>query len=289
MSPLGRVFIVLNLALAGGFAVFAGTHLQKQDNFKKKWEAAEQSKKDEVTRLSAQIEQIDGERRIFENAKTANETQLGEANKQIGRLLDENKRLEEVTSKNAALIAQLVSTAEAGNTEAKAAFERAQEAYAMAIKDQQAKDEAVRAKDAAEAENRTLKNQIAQLDETVEGKNAMIASLEKDNSEQKLLVSAATVNGFLPAMAAPTLAGTVTNASGRLVTISISDNPGDVDIQDQINRRPFRFAISDASGYKAEAVATKYEPTANAVLCNVLLTAGSRPIRAGDSATTNTP
>ena len=34
MSPIGRVFIVLNLFLAGGFAVMAGQLLNKQANYK---------------------------------------------------------------------------------------------------------------------------------------------------------------------------------------------------------------------------------------------------------------
>ena len=87
-------------------------------------------------------------------------------------------------------------------------------------------------------------------------------------------------------MAAPTLAGTVTNVSGRLCTISVADNPGNVDIQDQILRRPFRIAIYDEAGYKAEAVATKYEPSANAILCNVMFTKDSAQIKTGDRAST---
>ena len=40
MSPIGRVFIVLNLILAGTFVGFSGTHLQKQFNWKKQAEKA---------------------------------------------------------------------------------------------------------------------------------------------------------------------------------------------------------------------------------------------------------
>ena len=39
MSPIGRVFIVLNLLLAGTFVGFAGTYLQRQDNWRDKFVA----------------------------------------------------------------------------------------------------------------------------------------------------------------------------------------------------------------------------------------------------------
>ena len=157
----------------------------------------------------------------------------------------------------------------------------------MANADQKVKDDAVRAKDTAEAENRTLKTTIASLQETITGKDLEIAGLNKDVSEKNLLVSVAKQKGFLEGMAAPSLAGMVTNASGRLCTIQVTDNPGDVDISDMIAKMPFSFAIYDASGYKGEATATHYEPTAKAVLCNLTLVKGN--IKEGDRAATKTP
>jgi hypothetical protein len=90
-------------------------------------------------------------------------------------------------------------------------------------------------------------------------------------------------------MAAPTLTGTVTTASGSLCTIKISDNPGGVDIANTIATNPFSFAVYDSTGYKGEAVATRYVAEANAVLCNLKLTADGRSIKEGDSASTKTP
>ncbi|MBL9078081.1 MAG: hypothetical protein JNL08_11290 [Planctomycetes bacterium] len=79
----------------------------------------------------------------------------------------------------------------------------------------------------------------------------------------------------------------VTNASGRLCTIQVTDNPGKVDIAEEIARNPFRIAIWDASGYKGEAVATHYEASANAILCNLELVKAE--IKQGDKASTKTP
>lgn len=287
MSPIGRVFIVINLLLAGGFAMFAGTHLQKQHNYKSLFEGEQEARKKETETWAAERLRLEHERNTFENAKSAREAELGATKNQLDQTADENKRLMGQLSSMDADLKKMTSLAEVNNSEMKAAFAQAKAAYDMAIADQKVKDDAVRAKDAAEAENRTLKTTIASLEDTVKNKDLAIADLNKEKSRLDLLVSVAQQKGFVPSMAAPTLAGMVTNASARLCTIQVTDNPGKIDIAEEIARNPFRFAVYDASGYKGEAVATKYEPSANAVLCNLMLVKGE--IKEGDKAATKTP
>jgi hypothetical protein len=290
MSPVGRVFIVLNLVLAGGFAYVSGTYLQKQDNYKKQLDTANKAHAEKTKAFEQQIAQLEQERNTFENVKTAKETELLATANKLKQTEDVNKGLHVQLSTLEANVSKLTSIAEAGNTEAKAAFEQSKKAFDQAIADQKTRDEAVNLKNAAEAENRTLKTAIANLEETVKSKDLNIAGLEKDKSELNLLVSVAVANGFSPAMAAPNLTGLVTASNGRLCTIQITDNPGKVDIADQISKRPFNFAIHDAaSGYKGEAVATKYEASANAVLCNLFLVKDGMSIKEGDRAATKTP
>lgn len=289
MSPIGRVFIVLNLVLAGVFVGFGGTYLQKQHDFKSQLTAEQQARSEDVSRLQRDITRLEQERNNFENAKTARETELDAMKNRVAQVEDENKRLHQQNASFEGDIKALTSLAQAANTEMKAAFSQAEAAYKMATADQKVKDEAVRAKDAAEAENRTLKTNIASLQETISGKDLQIAGLEKDVSEKNLLVAVAKQKGFLEGMAAPSLAGMVTNASGRLCTIQVTDNPGDVDIAEMIAKMPFSFAIYDASGYKGEAVATRYEPSAKAVLCNLKLVKDNASIKEGDRAATKTP
>lgn len=287
MSPIGRVFIVLNLALAGGFLVVSGTHLQKQHNYKAKYEAEQTARKEQVATLEGQITKLESERNVFENAKTANETQLGEARRANSLLEDENKRLSQQLATMEGDVKQLVAAAQAANTEMKAAFGQAKDAYAMAIADQKVKDEAVRAKDAALAENRDLKNTITGLQEAVATRDGKINGLETDRNQLRLLVKVAESYGFIRSMAAPNLAGLVTTANGRLCTIQITDNPGNVNIKEAIELGKWGFAIYDASGYKGEAIAERFEESANAVLCKVFPVKGE--IREGDKAATKTP
>lgn len=287
MSPIGRVFIVLNLVFAGGFVAFAGTHLQKQHNYKSKFEAAEKAAAEMAKLKDEQISKLETERNQFENAKTANETQLGEAKNRNAQLTDENKQLAQQLASMEGDMKQLVSAAQSANTEMKSAFAQAKAAYDMAIADQKVKDEAVNAKNAALAENRTLNTTITELKSTIEARDASIAALSSEKSSLQLLVKVAEANGFTRAMAAPNLAGTVITATGNLCTIQINDNPGNINIKEQIELGKWGFAIYDASGYKAEAIATKFEESSNAVLCKVIPVKGE--VKEGDKAATKTP
>ncbi|MFN6148125.1 MAG: hypothetical protein ACK5AL_17335 [Planctomycetota bacterium] len=288
MSPIGRVFIVLNLLLAGGFVVVSGTHLQKQHNWKSISESEKKGRADDATKFAAEKSRLESERNTFENAKTANETQLGEAKRANALLEDEKKRMSQQLSSIEGDTKKLLASAESANAEAKAAFTQSKAAYDMAIADQKAKDDAVRAKDAAEAENRNLKTEIADLKSTIATRDGSIQGLETEKSQLSLLVKVAEANGFLRSMAAPNLSGLVTTAAGNLVTIQITDNPGNVDIKAEIERAKWGFAIYDASGYKGEAYPERYEASANAILCKVGLLKGGA-IREGDKAATKTP
>lgn len=286
MSPIGRVFIVLNLILAAGFAVTGGQLLQNQHNYKQLLSDEQDARKADALKAESQIKQLESERATFEAASTSNQSQLQAERLANSQLSDDIQRLEATTSSQAADLKKAVSLQEAANTLAKSAWDDSREAYKTSIAAINARDEAVRSRDSAQGDNRELKNEIESLNSTISEKDLKIAAIDRDNQEQKLLVSAAKANGFLYQMAAPDLAGTVTNSSGRLCTISIGKNPGNVDIQSIISRMPFRFAIYDDSGYKAEAVATKYEPSANAILCNLMFTQGETTIRVGDKAST---
>ncbi|MCA8974233.1 MAG: hypothetical protein KDC98_05895, partial [Planctomycetes bacterium] len=275
MSPIGRVFIVFNLALAGGFVYFSGTHLQQQHNYKHELTTFKEESANKEKELNAQIEQLSNERTTLEVAKTARETELNSVKHSLDQAIDENKVLNQRLASVTSDVKQLLSIAEAGNTQSKAAMERADAAYQSSVAAGNAKDEAVRARDAADAENRELRTQIAALNSTIESKDLAIAALNTERSELKLLVSVATEGGFLPGLAAPNLSGTVSNVSNnRLCTIKITDNPGEVDIQDQLSRRKFSFAIYDASGYKGEATATAFHPGDNMVTCTITLPKG---------------
>lgn len=291
MSPIGRVFIVLNLILAGTFVGFSGTHLQKQSITQEKLAAKEKELADSKAQWDGERQKLESDRNNFENAKTAAESAKGSLENSNKALDDENKALKQQLASMEGDLKAINAALAAANTEAKSAFAQSQEAYKMAIADQKVKDESVRAKDVAEAENRNLKTTIGGLEETVKSKELEIAGLHKERNELNLLVKVAQQNGFVPGLAAPPLEGTVASVvpEAGLCTINITANTANVDIQDQLNKRSFSFAIYDASGYKGEAVVYKYLPNENAVFCRLLGDVGKGGVKAGDSASTKTP
>ena len=284
MSPIGQVFIVLNLIGAGVFLGFSGSYLQKQQNFKTLYEQRVSDSDAKIKTLEAQIDDLGKERNKFESAKSSAEAQLGEAKNENAKLIDDNKRLLEENRAQGISLSSLQSDVAKIGQEIKTVNERADAAAAASIAHLQEKNtavnervEAIRAKDQLLEVKKALEASIAKL--TDDNKN-----LDRERSELGLLVKVAQDMGFIREMAAPDLTGEVTNVSDRLCTIAIRGNDGKVDIADQIQKGKWGFAIYDASGYKGEAVAKEYDASANAVFCNIVLVKGT--ITPGDKART---
>jgi hypothetical protein len=282
MSPVGRVFIVLNLVLAGTFVGFSGTFLQRQHNWKTEAEKTAKTLAEREKVFASEIERRDGDLRIATSAKSAAENRQANLEVELNRIKDENTRLETRLGIVDGEIKKMGSVAEANATELKALVTQYAATLQMAMKDQKDKDDAVRAKDAAEAENRTLKGQVAELNETVTNKDVAIAGLTKDKGELDLLVTVAKAKGFLESMAVPQLAGTVSIVQGRLCTIAVTDNPTSAEI-----KPGYRFAIyDDASGYKGEARVTSVDAERKAAFCTIEIQTGAA-VKEGDKASTH--
>ena len=88
MSPIGRVFLVLNLGLAGAFVAFSGTYLQRANNWKKQFEAKEVEMAAEAKRLTTQISGLNNE----VNVQTRIAGQRTVANKQLETKVKEQGR-----------------------------------------------------------------------------------------------------------------------------------------------------------------------------------------------------
>jgi hypothetical protein len=281
MSPIGRVFIVLNLILAGGFVVFAGTNLQRQHYWKDSFTKEVAARKADNDKNASEIARLEGQVSATELDKTRLTSELGSTKNQLESTQDENKQQAQQLASFEADIKALRATAEATATESKTAFQQAQEAYRMAMADQKTKDEAVAAKNAAEAENRSLKATIAQMTETAGTKEIEIKGLNEEKSRLGLLVDVAKAKGFLESMAVPALAGVVSHVNGKLCTINVTDNPTSAEI-----KPGYGFAIYDASGYKGEAIVQSVDADKKFAFCRMSVVSGS--VKEGDNAATKT-
>lgn len=283
MSPIGRVFIVLNLLLAGTFVGFAGTYLQRQDDYKSRWEASVEAAAKEKDQLNTRISGLESTANASEVAKAAAERDRERYKGDYDRVKDDNDAKDRKIAEQDASIKTLASSAQAVATEVATAFRQAKDAADKAIAAEQVKDAAVREKDDAVAAKKDADLKIASLEETVTNKDLEIAALGKKNGELDLLVSVARVKGFLDTMAVPPLSGTVSQVAGRLCTIQISNNPTNAEI-----KPGYSFMLYDGSTYKGEAVVQNANAEKNVAFCRIdLKTQGE--IKQGDKASTGGP
>ncbi|MEY2716429.1 MAG: hypothetical protein RIT24_2772 [Planctomycetota bacterium] len=278
MSPIGRVFIVLNLALAGTFVGFAGTHLQKQFNWKQQAETLQTQLDAAKKEHTSEVERLRSELSIMTNGKTTMERELGQTRNERDNAKDEVKRLETTNASMDADLKKLASEIGGIKSNADAAFSQAREAYQASMAAAKEKDEAVRTKDTAVAENRDLKNKVAELNETISQKDGQLAEASAEKNRLNLLVDVAKAKGFLEGMAVPALAGTVSSVTGNLCTIL-------VDPADEFAKVGYSFAIYDSSGYKGEAKVTSVDTERRAAFCRLEIKNGE--IKTGDKASTH--
>lgn len=281
MSPIGRVFIVLNLLLAGTFVGFAGTYLQSANH----WKELHNKKNDELTKANADFAAFrkDSETQINkqQNEKVVLDNNLANVKVQNQHLEEDNARLQKQLASIEADVKSLNASAVAQRAENQAAFADARKAFDLATASQKASDEALRAKDEAVGKLRDANFKIQGLEENVKDRDVKIANLNKDLSEQQLLVSVAKVKGFLESMAVPPMSGTVSQVNGRLVTISVTQNSTNAEL-----KPGYSFAIYDGSTYKGEARVT--EAADGMAFCTVDRLKDGTTIKVGDKASTQT-
>src|SRR5262245_35163943 len=279
MSPIGRVFIVLNVILAGTFVGFSGTFLQRQHVYKTLLDAEKEQHDRDNKSNASKIATAEGNYASASAEKSGIQQQLDQVKLDRDAKADEIKGQAQRLASYDADLKKLMSAAEANGTVIATLMEKYNQAFQQVTADEKTRDDAVRAKDTAEAENRALKAEVAKLNGTVTDKDLAIAGLTKDKNELQLLVDVATARGFNKLDAVPALAGTVSNVSGRLITLAITSNPANAEV-----KQGYMFAVWDASGYKGEARVTDYDAGAKAAFCTMDIVKGD--VKPGDSAST---
>ena len=238
-----------------------------------------------MTTLNAQITSLRDQVNEGERTKTALERQLQNSKNENADLKNENDRLAKQLNQIEGNVATLTSIANASKTVMDSAYQQAKDAYDMAIADQKAKDQAVRERDDAVANLRNANAQIQQQNNRIESMQIQINDLNKDKGELALLVDVAKAKGFIEAMAVPTLRGTVAHVGpgGRLVTVSVTDNPSGAEI-----KPGYPFAIYEGSTYKGDAIVQEANSDRNVAFCRVFNPVRGTTIKEGDSAATQT-
>lgn len=281
MSPIGRVFIVLNLILAGGFVAISGTFLQRHTDYKAQFlaksdefAAAQKSFDDNRASLGDQISTLDRELRAHKTALDTEETN----NK---ALTDENlrltKQLADLAGDVKALNAHATTLAEAVDRSTK----DSRNAYDMAMAAITEKDQALASREESDTNLSEASRNIQALEATVAERNGAIAALDQQAKELDVILQ--VIRRRAPGVfdgVQPDLAGVVEQAQAGICTIRLTDNPGGVDI-----KTGWRFAIHSDGTYKGEAMITDVD--GDFAFCRVTKVKPGMTVNAGDSAATN--
>lgn len=281
MSPIGRVFIVLNLVLAALFLGWAGFYLQNGTNWKGRCADEVKGRSEDNASKDATIAQLTAESGTLKSSLAAANEQNTQKTATIASKDAENAdlkaRLTNVESKLTAIagststVATQLETQNAANKELTTKFLTADKDRNAAL---DAKVDAEARLAAAELEFKKAEEKIAALSDEVRKKTdeTRLLSAWKEN----IISRFPDVKDNLAA--APAIDGQVlaVNANLKLATISVGEGNAEV-------KPGYRFSVHDGREYKGDIVIT--DVSERNAFGNIIPAQG-KTINVGDKATT---
>jgi hypothetical protein len=283
MSPIAKLFIVLNVVLAGVFLGFAAKALNTESSFKSQYDNEVTEHKKEHEALGAEKAKLLADKGEVEKARDAMQGERDQARAEVDRLKSEvadKDRANNEMRGSVDKIAKSIDDVMAKSNALSDARDKAMQAQRDAEK---ARDEAVASKTAAEAKAGDLETKL----HTAEGN---IADLEKTSTGYKKDVD--RLNTDLASLQAATNTSLAEITSmplieGRVLDVATNIEPGLVAINkgaaDNV-KRGFTFEIYEGKTYKGQARVEYVHDTS----CSALLIrpVPGQKIKAGDSAAT---
>ncbi|MEZ5963488.1 MAG: hypothetical protein R3F56_06550 [Planctomycetota bacterium] len=230
MSPIGRIFIVLNLGLAFGFVAIAGTYLKNSTNWKQKYDTATADADTASKKMAAEMDAVRSELEGAKNNLTAYTTNLKGTETRFEEAKAENERLTAQIGSFEGSIKASESSLKSIKDALESATTRADDAYKMSVKASDERNEALNARVKAEDDLRTATAKIAELENTLAETNARVARLQEEVGEKETLLAYVRVNngGLLP-NPVPAMSGSIVTVGrdGRLLTAKLDSKAGE--------------------------------------------------------------
>ncbi len=284
MSPIGRVFIVLNLILAGTFVGFTGTYLQRADDFRKKFNQEVTNHEETRSSMQAQNESITQAKNKAERQLGLSESSRDKLTTDLDSAKQDNAEYDRRLAKLEIDYATVAQNTGAMATAVKVAHQTAQQAMDRAIKAEAAKDTAVAAETKAQKEIQRLNFTIRNKESDVAKLNATNKDLDQIRREQEVLLDLVRIKApGIFATLQPSVSGRVEHvgATGKLLTIAV--NAGG-----EFLKPGHRFAIYNRTdGYLGEALVTEWDGSKYAFATLNVTPDNARKVRTGDMASTN--
>lgn len=285
MSTIGKVFVVLNLLLAGLFLGYASTTLATADSFKKQYENEQAAHQATKTELEAQVAKLrtdlaDARSRVDELTNERN-SEKERADRADADLRDARAQIDTLTAGVQGIDARMsdldqkLGDLEDAKDAAVQARHEAENERDAALDE---RDEAVAAKRDAEDQARQLGEKIAGLEEQLFQANQQIAQLD---TGLKMLQEQTGVSLAELGAAQPDIDAAVLDVDYSLEPGLVALNVGSAD---QV-KRGYVFDVWNGEVYKGQVKVMDVDEK----VCSALVTRAvdGQSIRRGDSASTN--
>lgn len=282
MSTIGRVFIVINLVLAGAFVFIAGTFLQNHTHWKQEHEKLQAESDEQIQALNQRLEAASAERATAVREQTAIADLLKNTENKLSEVEQENEFFKTTLSEQGNKISTLTSLSTTMSEAIDRSTADSKQALDLAMQATQEKQEALNAKEDAEGSLSEAQSTIDELESRIADQVAQIAALDASNKEQALVIEQIKIKapGILAMGIQPQLRGVVDQASASICTVRITDNPAEAEI-----KPGYTLAIYRDGNYKGEAVITEVE--GDMVFCNVTQMVDGARVAVGDAAATD--
>jgi hypothetical protein len=282
MSPIGKIFILLNFVLAGAFLGWASVSLAKGDEWKTKYEAEAQAKTDLEATLTADKSKLQVE---LNNEKAAKEALRAELDAKSAENLRNKEDLDAERRKNEQLSADVAGIKEtlAGYNQTISAMESAKDAAVADARQfererdasQKESSDALMAQRSAEEALAKANNDIADLEKGLKSTRDQLAALE---ARYKTLIAKAP--GLDPG-------GATAAIDARVLKVDYSIKPGLLALNagsKQGVEKGMTFEIFDGVTYKGQARVENVRED----MCSALITLSmpNTTMGQGDSAAT---
>jgi len=276
MSPIARVFSVLNLILAASFLAWASTTLAHSQDYKRKYEDEQQAHQTTETDKNTQISELetlrDSARNEAETLRSERDGHEERANRLEGDLGQSRSDLSE-TQANTQRLTNTVDAIQENNRQLQGDKDRAVEARHEA---EGAKESSEEAQQEAESNYVDAQGEIESLNNTVSDKEAEIVALNRTISElETQLTTVVEITGvsFDQITAQPAIDATVVKARYDISPGLIALNRG----SDAAVKVGYTFHIYNGSQYKGEVRVVNVRPD----MCTALVSTPVPDIQIG--------
>lgn len=283
MSPIAKLFIVLNIVLAGVFLGFAAKALNTESSFKSQFDSEKKLYDDLTTSAGTEKSKLIADKAEIEKARDAMQGERDAARAEIERLKNQVADQERSNNEMRGSVDKIAKSIDDVMAKSNALSDARDKAVQAQRDAEKARDEAVAARAAADAKAGDLETKLHSSEGTV-------ADLEKTSTSLKKEVDKLNTNLASLQAATNTNLGEIVSMpqiEGRVLEVSSAVEPGLVSINkgtaDGV-KRGFTFEIYDGKTYKGQArVEYVHDNSCSALLIRPV---PGQKIHQGDSAAT---